>query len=358
VATDARKWRFHASGRNAAGLAWPDCVLGGRTEAMGLWGDAKARPEGAFPEGEAAALIRQGDARGRAAGIASRSAGRALSPAGSGFVSAASRKAAGAAGRRLNASRTPSKKVGEYARKWPESGRNDSASRPKSARTARFCCLACRKCPRSVRIAAEGQSLVLGDRRKSAKLASICPVGRRICAAAQRNRGATRRVIRVHGKKRVVARAIGLRSDRFTCATLWVAALDGRCVAVDSARRPGNTRRMPRHTRADSRELSWTEIEDEYGRLVEIPLLPDGAWDIATIRAARHARLLWTRVEPGLVSTGLHYVNREAYLLAQRPHPEDVDISEVDPDLGECPRCADFHWNGAGMLCDECEASD
>lgn len=75
--------------------------------------------------------------------------------------------------------------------------------------------------------------------------------------------------------------------------------------------------------------LTWTEIEDAFGPLVEIPALPGGAWDLAAIHAADSARRLWTRVEPGLVSTGFHYVNREGYFLAAKAYPEGADICEV-----------------------------
>jgi hypothetical protein len=104
------------------------------------------------------------------------------------------------------------------------------------------------------------------------------------------------------------------------------------------------------------RELTWEQIEAEFGPLTEIGLLPDGNWDIAALDDARRRRLLWTRVDPGLVSTGLHYVNRECHYRAMRPHPADVEVCEVDPDLSECEGCGDFIWNGDSSLCDECRA--
>jgi hypothetical protein len=100
--------------------------------------------------------------------------------------------------------------------------------------------------------------------------------------------------------------------------------------------------------------MTWTEIEDDFGPLVEIPPLPNGEWDAAAIHEARIANRLWTRVDPGLVSTGLHYVNHECYFNAAKPHPADVDICEVDEDIGECTRCGDYTWNSPDSLCTVC----
>jgi len=100
--------------------------------------------------------------------------------------------------------------------------------------------------------------------------------------------------------------------------------------------------------------MTWTEIEDEFGPLVEIAPLADGRWNVEVIRVARVDRRLWTRVEPGLASTGLHYVNREAYFVATKPHPAGVDVIEVDEDIDECHRCLSWTDQGRGSLCSAC----
>lgn len=106
-----------------------------------------------------------------------------------------------------------------------------------------------------------------------------------------------------------------------------------------------------------TRYLTGDEIEDEFGPLTEIPPAADGGWDMAAIRDALARRLLWTRVEPGLVTTGLHYVNRECYLRAARPYGTGDDVAEVDPDLVECAACGDTYFDDGRGVCVSCGAS-
>ena len=86
----------------------------------------------------------------------------------------------------------------------------------------------------------------------------------------------------------------------------------------------------------------------------KILVVDDDQECVEAIRVARVDRRLWTRVEPGLVSTGLHYVNREAYFVATKPHPADVDVMEVDEDIDECHRCLSWTDQGRGSLCSAC----
>jgi hypothetical protein len=100
--------------------------------------------------------------------------------------------------------------------------------------------------------------------------------------------------------------------------------------------------------------LTLDEIEAQFGPLTEIPPAADGGWDMAAVRDALAHRVLWTRVEPGLLSTGLHYVNRECYLRAARPYGPEDDIVEVDPDLVECGRCGDTYFDDGRTSCPFC----
>ena len=104
-----------------------------------------------------------------------------------------------------------------------------------------------------------------------------------------------------------------------------------------------------------TREMTWFEIEDEFGPLLEIALASDGGWDLAAITTARDERRLWTRVEPGLVSTGFHYVNRETYFVSAKAHAADVEINEIDADIDDCYRCLSWTDRGRGSLCWACE---
>ena len=106
-------------------------------------------------------------------------------------------------------------------------------------------------------------------------------------------------------------------------------------------------------------QMTWTAIEDMYGPLEEIGLTAVGRWDVAALRAANTRRLLWTRVEPGLVSTGLHFVNREVYFRAARPYAPGADIMEVDDDYSECVICGGWMWAAESDTCGDCtEATD
>ena len=105
--------------------------------------------------------------------------------------------------------------------------------------------------------------------------------------------------------------------------------------------------------------MKWTAIEEMYGPFEEIGLTADGLWDVPALRAANARRLLWTRVEPGLVSTGLHFVNREAYFRAAQPYAPDADIMEVDDDYSECTICGGWMWVAESDTCEDCtEATD
>lgn len=103
-----------------------------------------------------------------------------------------------------------------------------------------------------------------------------------------------------------------------------------------------------------TRELTWDEIEAQFGPFEEIETRPDGRWSPSALHVALAKRLLWTRVDPGLVSTGMHYVNREAYLRSARPYAADEEIVEVDPELHECKECGD--WVFEEPLCSACGA--
>ena len=103
-----------------------------------------------------------------------------------------------------------------------------------------------------------------------------------------------------------------------------------------------------------TRYLTWNEIEDEYGPLTEIPPAANGQWDMSAIREALASGLLWTRVDPGLVSTGLHYVNCECYMRAARPYAPNDDVVEVDPDIIQCPACGEAYFDDGQEGCPSC----
>ena len=109
-----------------------------------------------------------------------------------------------------------------------------------------------------------------------------------------------------------------------------------------------------RQAQARTRELTWSQIEDEFGPLTEIEPASDGRWDVAAIRDAQRRHLLWTRVDPGLVSTGFHFVNRECYFRAARAHRAGEDVVEVDSDYVECGSCGDTYFDDGRNACPEC----
>lgn len=104
------------------------------------------------------------------------------------------------------------------------------------------------------------------------------------------------------------------------------------------------------------RELTWGEIEDEFGPLTEIGATAGLAWDVEMIRDAQQRRLLWTRTEPGLVSSGLHFVNRECFLRASRPYAADEEVVEIDPDCVECQACGEAYFDDGRDACPACGA--
>jgi len=104
-----------------------------------------------------------------------------------------------------------------------------------------------------------------------------------------------------------------------------------------------------------TRELTWAEIEDEFGPLTEIQPTADGGWDLPAISDAQRQNLLWTRTDPGLVSTGLHYVNRDCYFRAARPYRAGEEVVEADSDYVECTSCGDTWFDDGQNACPSCE---
>lgn len=109
-------------------------------------------------------------------------------------------------------------------------------------------------------------------------------------------------------------------------------------------------------TRSRTRWLTWAEIEGEFGPLTEIAPAADGGWDMTAIRDAQQRDLLWTRTEPGLVSTGFHFVNRECYFRAARPYAASDDVVEIDSDYVECGACGDTYFDDGREACPSCGA--